>query len=113
MQDVDLNPRDCEQCTPLLLAAAHGCSAVVSLLLEEGADVTCEDEKKRTALHWAVGQDKTIERLLKVLDAFFLTLEMSVFKLFTVPYCISDLVIDNLFKCFTFRPTKHIVSIKT
>lgn len=66
LQGVDLNPRDREKCTPLLLAAAHGCSAVVSLLLESGADVTCEDEKKRTALHWAVGQDKTIERLLKV-----------------------------------------------
>lgn len=65
-QGVDLNPRDREKCTPLLLAAAHGCSAVVSLLLESGADVTCEDEKKRTALHWAVGQDRTIERLLKV-----------------------------------------------
>ena len=65
-QGVDLNPRDRERCTPLLLAAAHGCSAVVSLLLENGADVTCEDEKRRTALHWAVGQDKTIERLLKV-----------------------------------------------
>lgn len=65
-QDVDLNPRDREHCTPLLLAAAHGCSAVVSLLLENGADVTCEDEKRRTAMHWAVGQDKTIERLLKV-----------------------------------------------
>lgn len=38
----------------------------MSLLLESGADVTCEDEKKRTALHWAVGQDRTIERLLKV-----------------------------------------------
>ena len=66
LQGVDLNPRDREKCTPLLLAAAHGCSAVVSLLLENGADVTCEDEKRRTALHWAVGQDKTIERLLKV-----------------------------------------------
>lgn len=66
-QGVDLNPRDREKCTPLLLAAAHGCSAVVSLLLESGADVTCEDEKKRTALHWAVGQDRTIERLLKVI----------------------------------------------
>lgn len=66
LQGVDLNPRDREKCTPLLLAAAHGCSAVVSLLLESGADVTCEDEKKRTALHWAVGQDRTIERLLKV-----------------------------------------------
>lgn len=65
-QGVDLNPCDRERCTPLLLAAAHGCSAVVSLLLENGADVTCEDEKRRTALHWAVGQDKTIERLLKV-----------------------------------------------
>ena len=65
-QGVDLNPRDREHCTPLLLAAAHGCSAVVSLLLENGADVTCEDEKRRTVLHWAVGQDKTIERLLKV-----------------------------------------------
>ena len=68
LQRVDLNPRDREKCTPLLLAAAHGCSAVVSLLLENGADVTCEDEKRRTALHWAVGQDKTIERLLKVIS---------------------------------------------
>ena len=66
LQGVDLNPRDREKCTPLLLAAAHGCSAVVSLLLESGADVTSEDDKKRTALHWAVGQDRTIERLLKV-----------------------------------------------
>ena len=65
-QGVELNPRDREKCTPLLLAAAHGCPAVVSYLLESGADVTCEDDKKRTALHWAVGQDKTIERLLKV-----------------------------------------------
>ena len=65
-QGVELNPRDREKCTPLLLAAAHGCPAVVSYLLGSGADVTCEDDKKRTALHWAVGQDKTIERLLKV-----------------------------------------------
>ncbi|KAK3728572.1 hypothetical protein QZH41_011655 [Actinostola sp. cb2023] len=62
---MNLNPRDRERCTPLLLAAAHGCSIVVSLLLEKDADVTCKDDKNRTALHWAVGQDKTIERLLK------------------------------------------------
>lgn len=89
LQGVDLNPRDREKCTPLLLAAAHGCSAVVSLLLESGADVTCEDEKKRTALHWAVGQDRTIERLLKVkLNAF----ENTFFdKLFTYASYICDI----------------------
>lgn len=89
LQGVDLNPRDREKCTPLLLAAAHGCSAVVSLLLESGADVTCEDEKKRTALHWAVGQDRTIERLLKVkLNVF----ENTFFdKLFTYVSYICDI----------------------
>ena len=45
MVRVELNPRDREKCTPLLLAAAHGCPAVVSYLLESGADVTCEDDK--------------------------------------------------------------------
>jgi ankyrin repeat protein len=84
---MDLNPRDREKCTPLLLAAAHGCSLVVSLLLEKGADVTCKDDKNRTALHWAVGQDKTIERLLQVTrdkPSVHLTACLSVFYLNSV-----------------------------
>lgn len=68
----DLNSVDEEKCTPLLLAAAQGCFQVVSLLLERGADVTCKDNSGRTPLHWAVGQDKTIERLLKVEQVFVL-----------------------------------------
>lgn len=52
------NDRDCNQETPLMIAASkEGCTSVLQLLLDHGADVSSTDIDGSTALIWAIMED--------------------------------------------------------
>jgi ankyrin repeat protein len=67
---VDVQPKDSNGITPLLLAAKWGHELVVGLLLEIGeADVNTRDyEYGQTALLWAAkeGHETVVKRLLEI-----------------------------------------------
>ena len=56
----DINARDIKG-TPLHWAASRGHLEVVRWLVENGADINARDEDGRTALHWATGNDRSID----------------------------------------------------
>lgn len=62
----DINARDHEKRTALMLAVQEVRPALVSALIDLGIDVNALDEKKDTALHWCL--DDRLEGNLKVLD---------------------------------------------
>ncbi|UKZ77558.1 hypothetical protein TrVFT333_005281 [Trichoderma virens FT-333] len=53
--DIDLNYKNKDGRTPLLLAAGNGHGAVVKLLLTEGININCKDNNGQTPLSWAAG----------------------------------------------------------
>ncbi|KAJ9579830.1 hypothetical protein L9F63_004502 [Diploptera punctata] len=65
---VDLNVRDVEERSPLLLAARRGCSEVVRLLLEKGADPNLRDTCGNNALHLAA-HTNNVRVVTMLLDA--------------------------------------------
>ncbi|XP_067653209.1 ankyrin-3-like [Haliotis asinina] len=50
---VDINSKDCEEMTPVLLAAYHGKRELFDILVQEGADLSVIDEDGDSILHWA------------------------------------------------------------
>ncbi|XP_013384855.1 ankyrin repeat and protein kinase domain-containing protein 1-like [Lingula anatina] len=54
-------------CTPLHMAAQHGATQCVQLLLQHGADPNIQDWRGRTPLHWAVelGATQCVQLLLQ------------------------------------------------
>ena len=56
------------QGTPLHCAASRGRVAVISLLVERGADTDCRDPQLETPLHWAAqrGKRAAVRRLLSL-----------------------------------------------
>lgn len=50
--DLDLNARNREGYTPLLLAAQHSCKDIVELLIKLGANVSCSNIAQSTLLHF-------------------------------------------------------------
>jgi len=58
-EGADVNARDNEGWTPLLLAAAGGHTAVAVALLAAGADTRARDNRGWTALHWAATRQDT------------------------------------------------------
>ena len=54
----DIEAKDRDNFTPLLLAASYGHANIVQLLLERGADATVEDKNDKTAVFLAAEEDK-------------------------------------------------------
>ena len=53
--------------TPLIIAAWHGNTSAVEMLLEEGADAFAKDSTDMTSLHWAASHEhpEIVKLLLK------------------------------------------------
>ena len=53
--------------TPLIIAAWHGNTSAVAMLLEEGADAFAKDSTDMTSLHWAASHEhpEIVKLLLK------------------------------------------------
>lgn len=64
---IDVNKRDAEGLTPLIVAARHDSTMMAQMLLEAGANTNIEDEEGTTALHLAaVNNNKALaENLLE------------------------------------------------
>jgi ankyrin repeat protein len=64
---LEIDAKDLDRRTPLLLAAASGHTVVVRALIAAGADFNAKDDFDRTPLQWAVEGDhrKVLEELLK------------------------------------------------
>jgi len=62
----DINTRDQEGRTPLILAAGFGNNEVVKLLIKKGAYVNAKNDEKRTALNYAreLYHESTVKLLL-------------------------------------------------
>jgi death-associated protein kinase len=60
----DVNLRNKEGETALIVACARGCIDSVKTLIEYKADLNCHDKRGNTALHWAVRRHYTIIALL-------------------------------------------------
>ncbi|XP_067653126.1 ankyrin-3-like [Haliotis asinina] len=50
---VDINSKDCEEMTPVMLAASHGKSEVFDMLMKKGADLSVIDKNGENILHCA------------------------------------------------------------
>ena len=53
IKGLQLEVRDHEGCTPLILASKKGCNKAITQLIELGANLYAEDNKKMTSLHYA------------------------------------------------------------
>lgn len=62
----DVEGKDRDNFTPLLLAACYGHAKAVELLLNHDADIMAEDKNERTALFLAAEEDRV--EVLKVSD---------------------------------------------
>lgn len=58
MNDVDVNQKDGNDDTALILATKYHQTEVVKLLLEKGADANAIDREGNTALMWAAFNEK-------------------------------------------------------
>ena len=54
----DIEVKDRDNFTPLLLAACYGHAKAVELLISSGADILAEDKNERTALFLAAEEDR-------------------------------------------------------
>lgn len=69
----DIETKDRDDYTPLLLAASEGNAEAVNVLIQSGANLFCMDKEDRTALYWAGLQNhnNVVEvRTFKVVVAF-------------------------------------------
>jgi ankyrin repeat protein len=66
---VDLNTKDKDENTPLLLCVKRGDIASTKLLIEAGADVNAKNEGGATPLHWAAAYNKNPEILTLLIKA--------------------------------------------
>ncbi|KAH6665800.1 ankyrin repeat-containing domain protein [Halenospora varia] len=62
-----IDQKDCDDNTPLVLAASKGCTSIVVLLLDAGSDITAFNRLRNTALHAAVcgHHVKTVQALVE------------------------------------------------
>ena len=66
---VDLNTKDKDENTPLLLCVKRGDIASTKLLIEAGADVNAKNEGGATPLHWAAAYNTNPEILTLLIKA--------------------------------------------
>lgn len=52
--------------TALIVACARGCIESVRTLIEHKADLNCRDNRRNTALHWAVRRHFSLIALLLI-----------------------------------------------
>uniref|UniRef100_A0A915J5K1 Uncharacterized protein n=1 Tax=Romanomermis culicivorax TaxID=13658 RepID=A0A915J5K1_ROMCU len=76
VQGADMNEKDNEGVTPLMLACLRGCRSTVHLLLAQGPlkiDVRNVDNAQRTALMFAcaAGHDAVVQALLEFMKQNF------------------------------------------
>ena len=71
---LDMNARNSEGQTPLLLAAKNGHHACVSILLDSGADTQFEDESGQTLLHHVASNGRL--DILSLLKSKFVNLDL-------------------------------------
>jgi ankyrin repeat protein len=57
-READIECRDEENFTPLLLASVYGRAVTVDLLIQKGADVTAVDKNDKTAIFLAAEQNQ-------------------------------------------------------
>ena len=64
---VDVHLGQSKKITPLIIAAWHGNTSAVEMLLEEGADAFAKDSTDMTSLHWAASHEhpEIVKLLLK------------------------------------------------
>lgn len=53
----DINAKDCNGCTPLIIATMNKHEDVANYLIQRGADVDAKNKSNRTALHYAAEND--------------------------------------------------------
>ncbi len=65
-QGADINEKNRDGQTPLLVALSYGHTSIVKLLIDEGADINAMDKSEKTALHLAAfkGNTEAIELLV-------------------------------------------------
>jgi len=56
-KNANVNAKDKNDATALMIAAENSKPDAVKLLIEKGADVNAKDKKGRTALNFAVNED--------------------------------------------------------
>ena len=54
----DIESRDKDDFTPLLIAACYGHQKAVEMLINKGADITVKDKNDRTAIYLAAEENK-------------------------------------------------------
>ena len=58
LSGADIEWRDKDDFTPLLIAACYGHQKAFELLINKGADITVKDKNDRTAIHLAAEENK-------------------------------------------------------
>lgn len=64
--DCDINARNKEGETALIVACARGWIECVKILIEYKTDLNCRDKRGNTALHWAVKRHYTFIALILI-----------------------------------------------